>query len=82
MKIKSLTVVGPYLVDELFAELGIDKNQGRNGYVLEQFRKREEEMAKAFYLKGFNTGAQQQRLHDEPQTLDKIEYHSFLNYYD
>jgi hypothetical protein len=76
--IKAITVVGPHLVDELFIELGIDPAEGRNGYVLEQFRKYEEEKSCALYVNGYNTGAQQQRQNAEPQNLDNVEYKVFI----
>jgi hypothetical protein len=76
--IKAITVVGPHLVDELFIELGIDPAEGRNGYVLEQFRKYEEERVCGFYVQGFNTGANQQRIYAEPQKLDSVEYKIFM----
>jgi hypothetical protein len=75
--IKSITVVGPHLIDELFIELGIDPTEGRNGYVLEQFRKYEEKRIAEWYTKGFNTGAQEQRKNAEPQRLDEVEFIRF-----
>jgi len=76
--IKSITVVGPHLVDELFVELGIDPTQGRNGYVLEQFRKYEEDRVSGIYVQGFNTGASQQREYADPQKLESVEYITFM----
>jgi hypothetical protein len=76
--IKSITVVGPHLVDELFHELCIDLNDERNRYILEKFRIYEQERVCGFYVKGFNSGASQQMKHDNPQKLEKVEYIKFM----
>jgi len=78
--IKTITVAVPYLVDQFFEALGLDKNEEYHSYILEQFRKYEEQKITDIFVNGFNTGAQQQRYYSEPQFLSKIEYKKFLTF--